>query len=360
MHRPEWVSKDDGQVLNSFLSIYFKLQEQPMPFLHASTNISSALRAIIAAAPLIVLAACSGESAAPEEAASEQASAPAKNSGLPEGMVLIPGGTYLMGSTTGMPHETPVHEIVVDPFYLDIHEVTNDEFAAFVEATGFVSEAEEWGWSLGFVPDAETTESVPGAEWWVKVDKADWRHPLGPDTSIEGKGNYPVVQVSWNDAVAYCKWAGKRLPTEAEWEFAARGGRSDTIFPWGNKLEVDGRMMANTWNGIFPQADSGADGYASVSPVETYPANGYGLYDVGGNVWEWCEDWFQGDYYHRSPRENPRGPAQGIEKVLRGGSWLCEPNYCHGYRVSHRNHSGIDTGLNHVGFRCAQDSAAQP
>jgi len=302
----------------------------------------------------ILLVSCWGETPPPENAKRLRTEAATGAAEVPEGMVLIPGGTFLMGSRTGLSREAPVHEVVVNAFYLDTHEVTNDEFAEFVEATDFVSEAEEWGWSLGFVPDAETVEHIPGAEWWVKVDKADWRHPLGPGSSIEGQGDYPVVQVSWNDAVAYSKWARKRLPTEAEWEFAARGGRSDAIYPWGNELELDGRMMANTWNGIFPISDSGADGYASLSPVGSYPSNGYGLYDVAGNVWEWCEDWFQGDYYRQSPRENPRGPSRGLEKVIRGGSWLCAPNYCHGYRVSHRNHSGIDTGLNHVGFRCAQ------
>ena len=268
--------------------------------------------------------------------------------------MLIPGGRYLMGADDGMPHETPVHEVVVEAFHMDTHEVTNDDFATFVEATGFVTEAEEWGWSLGFVPDSETTERVQGAEWWVKVDGATWRHPLGPESNINGKGDLPVVQVSWNDAVAYCAWAGKRLPTEAEWEFAARGGTSQEEFPWGTTFELNGAAMANTWNGIFPVSDSGADGYASLSPVGTYPATAYGLFDIGGNVWEWCSDWFEGAYYARSPSNNPQGPERGIEKVLRGGSFLCAPNYCKGYRVSHRNHSGIDTGLNHVGFRCVK------
>ncbi len=259
-----------------------------------------------------------------------------------------------MGSEVGPLHESPVHEVSVDAFYLDTHEVTNFEFAKFVEAAGYVTEAERWGWSLGFDPDAETTERVPGVEWWVKMDKADWRHPVGPESSIEGKGDYPVVQVSWNDAVAYCRWAGKRLPTEAEWEYAARGGLTQKSYPWGDALQPQGRAMANTWEGIFPVSDSAEDGYAALSPVGSYPPNGYGLYDTAGNVWEWCEDWYYGDYYRASPKENPRGPSQGVEKVMRGGSWLCAPNYCHGYRVSHRNHGGIDTGLNHVGFRCAK------
>ena len=328
-----------------------------MHLFHRWRKKSDALLPLLIAALMATFAACSRDASLSDKPARMEAKVPTEKAEAPEGMAMIPGGTFLMGGESGLPREAPLHEVFVSPFYLDTHEVTNDAFAAFVAATGFVSEAERWGWSLGFDPTAETTERVRGAEWWVKVDRADWRHPLGPESSIEGLGDYPVVQVSWNDAVAYCDWAGKRLPTEAEWEFAARGGLSDTIYPWGNELELDGRLMANTWNGIFPMSDSGADGYASLSPVGIYPPNGYGLYDVGGNVWEWCEDWFQGNYYRRSPRENPRGPAQGIEKVLRGGSWLCAPNYCHGYRVSHRNHSGIDTGLNHVGFRCAKTVA---
>lgn len=312
------------------------------------------------AVSMLVLASCSREAAPPGEAPSTKGESASMGEDVPPGMALIPGGTFLMGSETGLPHESPLHEVVVAAFYLDTHEVTNDEFAEYVEATGYVSEAERWGWSIGFVPDAETDVRVPGAEWWVKVEGADWRHPLGPDSSIEGKGDYPVVQVSWNDAVAYCEWAGKRLPTEAEWEFAARGGLAQKNYPWGNLVAPDGRPMANTWNGIFPVSDSGEDGYASLSPVGSYPPNGYGLYDAGGNVWEWCEDWYRGDYYFRSPRENPRGPSQGLEKVMRGGSWLCAPNYCLGYRVSHRSHSGIDTGLNHVGFRCAKTVTKRP
>lgn len=309
---------------------------------------------LLIAMPIMMLSSCSNDSFLSEEPSSKEANVRTKKPEKPEGMVLIPGGIFLMGSESGLPHEGPLHEVVVSPFYLDTHEVTNDDFAAFVAATDFVSEAERWGWSLGFDPNAETTERVRGAEWWVKVDHADWRHPLGPESSIDGLGDYPVVQVSWNDAVAYSEWAGKRLPTEAEWEFAARGELKQTIYPWGNEREPGGRAMSNTWQGIFPVSDSAADGYASLSPVGSYPATGYGLYDIGGNVWEWCSDWYESMYYRRSPRENPPGPERGLEKVLRGGSWLCAPNYCHGYRVSHRNHSGIDTGLNHVGFRCAQ------
>lgn len=275
----------------------------------------------------------------------------------PEGMVLLPGGEFLMGDEEGFPHEAPVHKVVLDPFYLDEHEVTNDQFAEFVEETGYVTEAEKWGWSLVFEPSMEGGPRVPGAAWWLKVDGADWRHPTGPGSSIEGKGDYPVVQVSWNDAVAYAKWAGKRLPTEAEWEYAARGGLSGKEYPWGDRFEPKGKPMMNTWNGFFPRHDDGSDGYKSLAPVKQYPPNEFGLYDMSGNVWEWCADWYHPEYYRFSPEKNPQGPPQGQEKILRGGSWMCADNYCMGYRVAHRNKSAADSGLTNTGFRCAKSIA---
>ena len=276
----------------------------------------------------------------------------------PEGMALIPGGAYRMGSDAGHVHEQPVHEAIVDPFYLDIHEVTNGQFAAFVAATGHVTEAEKWGWSLVFTQDDREVERVPEAPWWVKVDKADWRHPNGPESSIEGKDDLPVIQVSWNDAQAYCAWAGKRLPTEAEWEFAARGGLAGTDFPWTGEFAPDGIYRANTWNGTFPDEDSGADGHRAVAPVMSYPPNAYGLFDMAGNVWEWCSDWYASGYYAQSPAQNPAGPASGVERIQRGGSWMCSDNYCKGYRVFHRSHCAPDTGLTNAGFRCAQSVVA--
>jgi formylglycine-generating enzyme required for sulfatase activity len=283
----------------------------------------------------------------------------AEGASAPEGMVRIAGGTFEMGSTEGWPHEQPVHTVKVDAFYLDTHEVTNAEFAKFVEETGYVTEAEQWKWSLAFLPHSDAEQRVVGAEWWVRVDGADWRHPSGPDSSIVGKDDLPVVQVSWNDAVAYAKWAGKRLPTEAEWEFAARGGKEGKTYPWGDEQRPDDKFMMNAWSGTFPTEDTGKDGHAGLAPVGRYPANGYGLYDMAGNVWEWCADWYGADYYAGSPVDNPAGPDRGGEKIMRGGSWLCNDSYCTGYRVSHRNKAAPDSGLTNTGFRCAKSIEAE-
>lgn len=277
----------------------------------------------------------------------------------PPGMVLIPGGTFQMGSATGRPDEAPVHEVTIAPFYLDIHEVTNAEFAKFVAATGYVTEAEQWGWSIAFLPRTDQPKRVFGAEWWAKSDGADWQHPTGPDSSIEGQDDVPVVQVSWTDAMAYCEWADKRLPTEAEWEFAARGGAAGKTYPWGDELHPEGKQLHNHWNGVFPVEDRGEDGHTALAPVGSYPPNPYGLYDIAGNVWEWCADWYAPDYYRGSETDNPRGPARGTERILRGGSWLCSESYCTGYRVSHRNHTTPDSGLNNTGFRCAKSVAVE-
>lgn len=301
----------------------------------------------------IILTACGSPNVDTQE--QPAADSEIQEAGLPEGMVLVPGGTFRMGSERGFPHEGPVHEVTLDSFYLDSHAVTNNQFAVFVEATHFVSEAEKWKWSIVFDPESDETVRVPGLPWWVKVDGADWRHPLGPGSSIEGKGNHPVVQVSWNDAKAYADWAGKRLVTEAEFEYAARGGLPSSEYAWGDDFMVNGEHMANTWTGEFPNYNSGADGHIDLAPVAQYPPNGYGLYDMAGNVWEWCADWYDPRYFRASPKANPRGPVNGVERVQRGGSYLCAPNYCVGYRISHRNKCAADTGLNHVGFRCAKD-----
>jgi formylglycine-generating enzyme len=271
-----------------------------------------------------------------------------------EGMVLISAGVLMMGSSDGFANEGPVHEVSLDAYYIDTHEVTNREFARFVTETGYVTEAEQWKWSIVFAPDDRPGQRVPGAEWWKRADGATWRHPNGPETSIDGLDEYPVVQVSWNDAAAYAAWAGKRLPTEAEWEKAARGGLRDAPYAWGMDFAPGGEQQANTWNGQFPVEDSGEDGFKSLAPVGQYKPNGYGIYDIAGNVWEWVEDWYGANYYRDSPGENPRGPEEGIEKVQRGGSFMCADNYCLGYRVSHRGKSGIDSGLPHVGFRCVK------
>jgi len=262
----------------------------------------------------------------------------------PDDMVLIPGGTFKMGTDDGFPHEAPVHEVNLSPFWMDKHEVTVAQFAKFVEATGYKTEAETLGWSGVFDPNQRT---------WTKGDGANWRHPMGPKSNA--KPDEPVVHVSYADATAYAKWAGKRLPTEAEFEFAARGGLDHKTYSWGEELRPGGKHAANIWQGTFPQRDEAADGFSGLAPVGTFPANGYGLHDMSGNVWEWCADWFAPDYYARSPKDNPKGPDSGAERVLRGGSWMCSENYCTGYRAAARNQTAPDSGLNNLGFRCVKD-----
>ena len=260
-------------------------------------------------------------------------------------MVLIKGGTLLMGTNDGLPVEGPVHEVTIKSFRIDAHEVTVAEFTEFINATGYKTEAEQAGWSGVFDVRA-------GA--WEKVDGADWRHPDGPRSTAQA--NEPVTQVSWNDAMAYAKWAGKRLPTEAEFEYAERGGLVGKKYAWGDELTPGDQYRANWWQGVFPARNLGADGFIGRAPVGSFPANGYGLYDMTGNVWEWCADWFGEIYYRTSPRDNPRGPTAGQDRVIRGGSWLCSDNYCTGYRVAARNHTAPDTGLNNLGFRCVRDN----
>jgi len=262
-------------------------------------------------------------------------------------MVLIPGGSFHMGTDDGFDYEGPMHYVTVKPFYLDRTEVTNRQFREFIRATGFKTEAEKQGWSGVF--DFKSGK-------WEPVQGADWRHPEGPKSSIAGKDDYPVVQVSWDDAVAYAKWAGKRLPTEAEWEYAARGGRAGLLYDWGEELTPGGKHMANYWQGPFPVKDEGLDGYRGIAPVAQFPPNAYGLYDMAANVWEWVHDKFAPDYYRRSPAENPQGPDdETVEHVIRGGSFLCAENFCRGYRAAARNKTDRDSGANHQGFRCAQD-----
>lgn len=262
-----------------------------------------------------------------------------------EDMVRIPAGTFRMGTEDGFAYEGPVHEVSLKPFWMDRHEVTVGKFAAFVKATGYVTDSERLGWSGVF---------VPAKHEWTKGDGASWRRPEGPEGG-EAKENEPVVHVSYADCLAYAKWAGKRLPTEAEFEFAARGGLKDKKYAWGDELVPGGKHHANVWQGTFPEKDRGEDGFAGRAPVGSFPANGYGLYDITGNVWEWCADYFDPGYYAKSPRENPTGPASGKERVIRGGSWLCSDNYCTGYRVASRMHTEEDSGLNNLGFRCVRD-----
>jgi formylglycine-generating enzyme len=262
------------------------------------------------------------------------------------GMVRIEGGEFLMGTDDGFPFEGPVHRVVLDSFWMDETEVTNEQFARFVEETGYVTTAEQLGDSGVFDPSISE---------WTLVQGANWRRPRGPNSSIDGRMDYPVIHVSWDDADAYCRWAGKRLPTEAEFEYAARGGMDGKTFAWGDELMPGGEHLANTWQGAFPIEDRGEDGFKSYGPVKQFPANPYGLYDITGNVWEWVADWYDPEYYRVSPARNPRGPKEGVEKVQRGGSWLCSTNYCQGYRVAARMKTEPDSGLNNLGFRCAAD-----
>lgn len=249
-----------------------------------------------------------------------------------------------MGSADGMPYEAPVHTVEVDPFYIDEHEVTVAEFAKFVDEAKYLTDTERFGWSAVF--DLKAGE-------WKRVDGADWRHPEGPESVADLKE--PVCQISWNDANAYAKWAGKRLPTEGEFEFAARGGMDQKEYAWGDELKPRGKFLANWWQGNFPDKNTGDDGFLGRAPVKSFPPNGYGVYDMTGNVWEWCSDWYDDGYYSESPKRNPPGPESGDERAIRGGSFLCAGNYCSNYRVAGRSHSTPDSSMNNLGFRCVRD-----
>ena len=282
-------------------------------------------------------------------------------------MQSIPGGEFLMGTDGdygfAADGEGPAHAVELAPFFLDATCVTNEQFADFVNATRYRTEAERFGWSFvffGHLTPAQLARSVrvrvAGSEWWCRVDGATWRHPEGPDSNIKKRWSHPVVQVSWNDACAYAAWAGKRLPTEAEWECAARGGLVQKRFPWGDELEPEGRHRMNVWQGVFPTRNTEADGHYGTAPAQSYRANALGLYQMTGNVWEWCADWFDAGYYRTSPRENPTGPAHGERRVMRGGSYLCHASYCNRYRTDARSGNTPDSAATNVGFRCARDA----
>lgn len=287
--------------------------------------------------------------------------------GSTEGMKFIPGGEFLMGNERdygfAADGEGPVHRVVLGPFWMDACVVTNEQFNAFVNATRYRTDAERFGWSFVFyghlAPRALETASrvfVQGSEWWCRIDGASWRHPEGPGSNIKKRWQYPVVHVSWNDARAYCAWAGKRLPTEAEWEYAARGRRPHPDrFPWGDELEPGGRHMMNVWQGIFPTLNTAADGYFGPAPAKSFKPNTRGLYNMTGNVWEWCWDWFDAGYYRESPTMNPTGPASGDRRVMRGGSYLCHASYCNRYRVDARSSNTPDSSTSNLGFRCVRD-----
>jgi formylglycine-generating enzyme required for sulfatase activity len=301
--------------------------------------------------------------------------------GDPPGMVWIPGATFVRGSDNPrMRDARPLHEVTVDGFWIDQTTVTNEQFARFVEATGYVTVAERTPSASDF-PDAPAEKRVPGAvvftppagpvsldnhlNWWKYVKGANWKHPEGPNSDLKGRDKHPVVQVAWEDAVAYARWAGKRLPTEAEFELAARGGLEGRKYAWGDDLRPGDKWMANIWQGRFPYDNTVEDGYKATAPVGSFPANGYGLYDMAGNVWQWCSDWYRYDYYHelaagKQPVVNPEGPdysydpsEPGIAKrVMRGGSYLCTDQYCTAYEVGARGRGAADSGTNHLGFRC--------
>jgi len=313
-------------------------------------------------------------------------------------MVWVPGGEFSMGSDEtgealcGLPGVTrdalPIHRVYVDGFWMDATEVTNEQFQKFVDATGYVTVAETKPTVAEF-PTAKPENLIAGStvfaptpkpvdlgnyfNWWSYVPGADWRHPTGPESNLAGREKYPVVQIAYEDAAAYAKWAGKRLPTEAEWEFAARGGRTGELYAWGNDLKPGGKFQANIYEGEFPVAggDTGEDGFQGIAPVAQYSANAYGLHDMGGNVWEWCSDWYRHDTYQQrassgSVIRNPQGPdtpfdpAEPTERkrVHRGGSFLCTDQYCTRYMVGTRGKGEIRTGSNHTGFRCVQTPTA--
>jgi formylglycine-generating enzyme required for sulfatase activity len=309
-----------------------------------------------------------------------------------EGMVHVPGGTFIMGADNDQARtdEFPKHKVTVKEFWMDTHEVTNAQFREFVMATGYITVAErkpDWeelkrqlppgtpkppeemlvASSVVFSPPNHPVPLTNAAQWWKWETGANWKHPEGINSDIEGKDDYPVVHVSWEDADAYAKWTGKRLPTEAEWEWAARGGKEQQIYPWGNEPIDQGKVKANSWQGEFPHRNTERDGYYGLAPVKSFSPNGFGLYDMAGNVWEWCQDWYDHKYYETISSSkgviNPSGPAKSYDpaeplvpkKVVRGGSFLCNDSYCTGYRVAARMKSSPDTGLSHTGFRCVMD-----
>ena len=287
---------------------------------------------------------------------------PRAASGSTESMVRLDGGRFLMGtdSQAGFPDdgEGPVREVLLDAFFIDTYPVTNEHFAEFVRATGYRTEAERFGWSFVFHLHADpklvedTVRSVP---WWCKISGADWQHPEGPGSSVDARANYPVLHVSWNDAAAYAQWAGKRLPTEAEWEYAARGGLEQKIYPWGDELTPEGRHLCNIWQGVFPNEDAGEDGYTGVAPADAFPPNNYGLYTITGNAWEWCADWFHPHHNEFATRANPVGAPRGTAKVMKGGSFLCHESYCNRYRVAARTSNTPDSSTENISFRCVRD-----
>ena len=310
----------------------------------------------------------------------------------PEGMVWVPGGEFCMGISKEQLKKfpnafhfrdcQPVHKVYVDGFWMDKTEVTNEQFARFVKATNYVTGAErkpdprdfpgvpdkdipKEPFSIVFQMPKEARRDDP-LSWWKLVKGACWKNPEGPGSNLKGREKHPVVQVSWDDAMAYCKWAGKRLPTEAEWEFAARGGLDRKLYCWGDELKPGGKWLCNIWQGKFPTHNSAEDGFTGTAPVGSFPPNGYGLVDMAGNAWEWCADFYRPDYYEKSPEKNPQGPKTSydpfepgvVKRIQRGGSFLCADNYCMRYLPGARNKGEPKSAASHTGFRCVKDAKA--
>ncbi|MGA8790881.1 MAG: formylglycine-generating enzyme family protein [Paenarthrobacter sp.] len=274
--------------------------------------------------------------------------------------IAIPGGSFSMGDAFGEGYlndgEIPVHEVALDGFTIDATTVTNTMFAAFIQTTGYRTEAEHYGSSAVFhllstARRQDILGSAAGAPWWLNIRGADWAHPTGPNSNWQDIPEHPAVHISHHDAIAYCAWAGRRLPTEAEWEYAARGGLHGMRYAWGNQLTPDGQHRCNIWQGNFPNTNTLEDGCAGTAPVRSFPPNGYGLYEMAGNVWEWCADWFLPKYYRNSPSENPVGPTIGNGRVMRGGSYLCHDSYCNRYRVAARTSNTPESSSGNLGFR---------
>ena len=289
------------------------------------------------------------------------------NSGSVDGMVRLEEGSFLMGTEDDdswmEDGEGPVREVSLIDFYLDSKAVTNAQFAEFSEETGYLTEAECFGWSYVFATmlprskqrKLKSSHTVMGLQWWYAVNGCTWRKPEGSGSNLKRRMDHPVIHVSWNDAIAFCHWAGKRLPTEAEWEYAARGGLVSKRYPWGDELTPRGKHRCNIWQGSFPGENTGRDGFKGTAPVDAYTANGYGLFNMSGNVWEWCSDWFSPYWHLRGTKKNRGGPDLGDGKVMKGGSYLCHLSYCNRYRVAARTSHTPDSSTGNCGFRCARD-----
>lgn len=344
--------------------------------------------ALLVCGVLLLLSSCNRENKQSEKESTVH-SAPLNT--IP-GMVWIQGGTFVMGTDEqqAYDHERPAHQVKLKGFWMDETEVTNAQYKAFVDATGYITVAERKpAWkdlqkqSPPGTPPPPDSVMVPGAlvfnppkepvmlndysQWWRWLPGTDWKHPEGPDSNLEGRMQFPVIHVAYEDAKAYCNWAGKRLPTEAEWEFASRGGAEQQRYAWGNDLKHKGRFMANTFQGSFPNYNSAEDGFERLAPVKSFPANAYGLYDMIGNVWEWTSDWYDVNYFEELARSavsvNPQGPEKpfdpnepyAIKRVSKGGSFLCADDYCVNYRPSARQGTAFDSGMSNLGFRCVRD-----